>query len=253
MPVRTFAFSAAALLGVLVACSDSTAPRPAQSVSLSFATNGTSAQGQAAGVGTSAGITVAAGTDELLITRAQLVLREIEFEYAESLAGCTDDDDDACEKIESGPVLVDLPVNGSLHAQLTATLPHGTFDEIEFGLDYARDGSASDRAFRMAHPEFNGLSVRVEGTFNGQPFTFVSSVHAELELEFSPPLVVGEPGQNVTVSVDLAQWFRRADGSIVDPRTANPGGANADLVDSNIRSSFDAFDDDDRDGRHGEE
>lgn len=251
MPVRTFAFPAAALLGVLVACRDSMGPRAAHRVNLSFATNGSSAQGQSAGIATNDGLAVGVGTDELLITRAQIVLREIEFERDDSLAGCTSSfDDDSCEKIEVGPVLVELPLDGSLRTQLSATVPEGTFDEIEFELEHAHDDSASERAFRVAHPEFNGLSVRVEGTFNGQPFTFVSSVRAELELEFDPPLVVGESGHNVTVSVDLAQWFRRTDGTIIDPRTANPGGANAGLVASNIRSSFDAFDDDDRDGRH---
>lgn len=250
MPVRTFAFPAAALLGVLVACRDSMAPRAAHRVNLSFATNGPSAQGQAAGIGTNAGLQVGVGTDELLITRAQIVLREIEFEREDSLAGCTSSfDDDSCEKVEVGPVLVDLPLNGSPLTQITATVPEGTFDEIEFELEHADDDSASERAFRAAHPEFNGLSVRVEGTFNGQPFTFVSSVRAELELEFDPPLVVGESGHNVTVSVDLAGWFRRTDGTLIDPRTANPGGANAGVVATNIRSSFDAFDDDDRDGR----
>ena len=254
MPVRNFAFPAAALLGVLVACRDAMGPRTAHRVNLSFATNtdaGTS--GQVAGATVDGGFGVAVGSDELIITRARIVLREIEFEREDSLAGCTSSfDDDSCEKVEVGPVLVDLPLDGSLRTQLAATVPQGTFDEIEFELEHAHDDSASERAFRVAHPEFNGLSVRVEGTFNGQPFTFVSSVRAEMEIEFNPPLVVGESGHNVTVNVDLARWFRRTDGSVIDPRTANPGGPNAGTVAANIRSSFDAFDDDDRDGRrHG--
>ena len=250
MPVRTFAFPAAAMLGVLVACRDALGPRAVHLVNLSFATNAGSGTGEVAGATMNGGLAVAVGTDELVITRAQIVLREIEFEYEDSLPGCSSSyDDDICEKIEIGPVLVDLPLNGSLRTQITATVPAGTFDEIEFELEHAHDDSASERAFRREHPEFNGLSVRVEGTFNGQPFTFVSSVRAELEMEFDPPLVVGESGHNVTVSVDLARWFRRTDGTIIDPRTANPGGANAGVVAANIRSSFDAFGDDDRDGR----
>ena len=250
MPVRSFAFPAAALIGVLVACRDSLGPRAAHRVNLSFATNSGTGAGQSAGATVDGGLAVAVGTDELVITRAQIVLREIEFEYEDSLPGCVSryDDDDECEKIEMGPVLVDLPLNGSLRTQLTAPVPAGTFDEIEFELEHAHDDSASERAFRREHPEFNGISVRVEGTFNGQPFTFVSSVRAELEMEFSPPLVVGESGHNVTISVDLARWFRRTDGTVIDPRTANPGSVNAGIVASNIRSSFDAFNDDDRDG-----
>jgi hypothetical protein len=36
---------------------------------------------------------------------------------------------------------------------------------------------------------------------------------------------------------------------LIDPATANSGGANAELVSSNIARSFVAFRDDDRDGR----
>lgn len=248
MPVRTFAFPAAALFGMLVACRDAVGPRAAHRVNLSFATTAGGA-GAAEVAGSSGGATLAVGTDDLVITRAQIVLREIEFEYDDSLPGCTSSYDDACEKIEIGPVLVDLPLDGSLRTGLTTTVPEGTFDEIEFELEHAHDDSASERAFRREHPEFNGLSVRVEGTFNGQPFTFVSSVRAEMEIEFSPPLVVGESGRNVTIAVDIGRWFRRSDGSAIDPRTANPGGPNAGVVATNIRASFDAFDDDDRDGR----
>jgi hypothetical protein len=44
-------------------------------------------------------------------------------------------------------------------------------------------------------------------------------------------------------------WFRRGDGSLVDPATANKGGANEDLVEENIERSIEGFEDDDRDGR----
>jgi hypothetical protein len=54
------------------------------------------------------------------------------------------------------------------------------------------------------------------------------------------------------VQVDVASWFR--DGTrIVNPSTANVGGANERLVASNIKRSFHAFEDHDRDGEddHG--
>lgn len=250
MPARTFALPTAMLLGMVVACRDALGPRAAHAVSVSFTTDvGTVAPGQVAGANANGAFMLAVGTDDLVITRAQIVLREIEFEYADSIPGCQPSWDDACEKIEVGPLLVELPLNGSLSTQLTATVPAGTFDEIEFELEHAHDDSASERAFRQRHPEFNGLSVRVEGTFNGQPFTFVSSVRAEMEIEFNPPIVVEQAGRNITVSVDLARWFQRPDGSVIDPRTANPGGPNAGQVATNIRASFDAFGDDDRSGR----
>ncbi|MFL5608108.1 MAG: hypothetical protein ACJ8AD_16775 [Gemmatimonadaceae bacterium] len=53
---------------------------------------------------------------------------------------------------------------------------------------------------------------------------------------------------NVTVSVDLTNWFRTRSGALIDPSTANAGGPNAVLVAENIKRSFHAFRDDDRDG-----
>lgn len=43
-------------------------------------------------------------------------------------------------------------------------------------------------------------------------------------------------------------WFRDANGALIDPRSANKGGANENLVKSNIRTSIEGFEDDDRDG-----
>jgi hypothetical protein len=49
--------------------------------------------------------------------------------------------------------------------------------------------------------------------------------------------------------VDLTNWFKTSSGALIDPATANAGGANAELVSANIARSFVAFRDDDRDGR----
>jgi hypothetical protein len=53
----------------------------------------------------------------------------------------------------------------------------------------------------------------------------------------------------VTIRVDLPSWFTTAQGDLIDPGSANEGGANEALVDGNILASFHAFDDRDRDGR----
>jgi hypothetical protein len=48
--------------------------------------------------------------------------------------------------------------------------------------------------------------------------------------------------------MDLTTWFRTQAGALIDPSTANAGGPNAVLVAENIKRSFHAFRDDDRDG-----
>ena len=48
--------------------------------------------------------------------------------------------------------------------------------------------------------------------------------------------------------IDIGTWFRDAGGALVDPSTANSGGANESIVNSHITQSFDAFEDENHDG-----
>lgn len=237
------ALPALSLLAV-AACGDPTSTGSARSVSVSFATTPPPSA--------SVSMSLAGTAAPLVITRAQIVFSETELETADGACLTTGDDDD-CPEIESGPVLVDLPLNGSTRSALTAMIPVGTYQEFEAEIDVVRSDDAEDRAaadaFLAANPQFRGVSIRVEGTYDGQPFVYTTDVEAELELEFSPPLAIAGDGGNITVMIDLAAWFKRADGSILDPRTANAGGVNKSLVDNNIEASFDAFEDHDRNGR----
>lgn len=259
----------------LAACgSDSTGPEsePGQQVTLSVATAGTAS----VGTGTSVGVVTVGTGGELVITRAQLVLREIELES--STLGCTSDsssssgsfarasfssgsddgfDDDSsgsgsddCGEIELGPVLVDLPLNGGATEVTQVSIPSGTYHEIEFTLREP-DDDAEDAAFRAAHPEMVGLSVKVEGTYNGQPFTWTSRMRADLEREFNPSVVIGADAANVTLQVDVARWFRDGSGNAINPALAQGSTSSRTQIESNIASSFGAFQDDDRDGRSG--
>ena len=78
-------------------------------------------------------------------------------------------------------------------------------------------------------------------------------------LALVPPLIVADSMQSVdvTIKVDLSGWFSNGSGGLVNPASGNKGEPNADLVKDNIRDSFHAFRDDDRDGEdddddHGE-
>ena len=93
------------------------------------------------------------------------------------------------------------------------------------------------------------VSVQVDGTFNGVGFSFTSDLSAEEEIELSPALAVAESATtDLTLLVDLDRWFRNGAGLLVDPATANVGLANESLVESNIRATLHAFEDEDHDG-----
>jgi hypothetical protein len=227
----------------LSAC-DSTDPNDVP-MTLSFS-------GQAAAAGRAgADITISVGTNTLIITRAQMVVRRIKLKPAETTpTTCSDDDttSDDCATVQTGPVLVDIPVTADAVATVTANVPAGTYSRVDFRIHKATD-DAADAAFRTANPNFNGVSIRVEGTYNGSPFVFTSDMTEKQELTLPAPLVVEEgTSPNMTIQVDMSSWFKSGT-TVINPATANKGGTNENVVRNNIRASLRAFRDDDRNGR----
>lgn len=184
--------------------------------------------------------------NELIIASVQIVLREIELERVE---GACNDDAPGCEDVEFGPILVDLPLDPGAVQRLAVEVPPGTYEEIEFEIHKPDDDDPADLAFLNEYPDFTDVSIRVRGTWNGTPFTYETDLNAEQELDFVPPLAVGEATVvNVTIFVNIDTWFRDANGDLVDPATANKGEPNENLVRDNIIRSIEAFEDDDGDG-----
>jgi hypothetical protein len=255
MSSRLFTLAAISTFGAsLVACSaDSTSPNnsAAGSVSLSFSAKGASTSSTSLSGGTISGALVGS-SDVLVITKAQLVLAELELQRAGG--SCTSADtasssSDSCEELELAPTMIDLPVSGNVVGALSVPVPAGSYSALEAKITLPDTGRAGGAALIAAHPELRGASVRVEGTFNGQAFVYTGTTRAQIESRFDPPLVADGSGINVTVSVDLTNWFKTSSGALVNPSTANAGGPNAELVSTNIARSFVAFRDDDRDGR----
>ena len=195
------------------------------------------------------------GTHTLVITRAAVSLSRLELATVDS-AGCADDDhpehdDDRCHELKAGPLLVELPVDNSVVSVLTLQLPAGTYRALEAKVRKVQTADSGGAAFLAANPQFANASARVEGTFDGTPFVFSGAVNASLELRFDPPLTVGSTATTVTVHVSIDQWFADGSGNLVDPATANSGGANENLVNDNIRRSFHAFEDNEHHGDDG--
>jgi hypothetical protein len=141
-------------------------------------------------------------------------------------------------------------LNGEVE-QLVAIEPDaGIYGEIEFEIHKVDDDDPEDNSFRQAHPDMVGKSIRVQGFYNGQPFTYETDIDDDQEYDLVPPLVIDENTEaiNVTLRIDLDAWFRDGSGNLVDPESANKGGENESLVNENIKQSFEAFEDDDRDG-----
>jgi len=243
------------LAAVGTSCTESITPTVFRNVQVSFST-----QPAAPALASSAGAalaqaaflndTIVAGTDTLVITSAELVLREIELKRID-VSDCDGVvDDDGCEEFETGPVLVSLPLTPGVETEFELGIPPGTYSEIEFDIHKVEE-EPSDITFLQQHPEFEDLSIRVEGTFNGAVFLYESDLGVEQELDLVPPLVIeeGSGNTNITIFVDLTAWFRDQASGLIDPASANTGGQNESLVEDNIKQSMEAFEDDDRNGR----
>jgi len=257
MTSRLLALAGFSALGAsLVACAaDSTGPKAsAGSVALSFASVGASNTSSSTALSGGALSGVVAGSssvDALVITRVQLVLAELELQRAGGTCtgGDANSSSDSCAELELAPTMIELPVNGNVVSAVSVPVPAGNYSAFEAKITLADTGRLGGAALIAAHPELRAASVRVEGTFNGQPFTYTGATRAQIESRFDPPLAADASGINVTVRVDLTGWFRTSSGALIDPATANAGGPNAELVSTNIARSFVAFCDDDRDGR----
>jgi hypothetical protein len=249
------AISIALVAGTLVGCSDSGAPGIAgRQAAFSLATKpGTPAptMGTASALAGSETFTDPAG-NTLVISQVQAVLKKIEFSRVGVSVSCDNTTHaDDCEELEAGPILLDLPLGAGAARQFTVPIDTGTYSKVEFKIH--KPSATSDAAFVAANPTFDGVSIMVTGTYNGTPFTYTTDLDVSQEADLVPPITVtDQAGANLTVFVDLSQWYLNGT-TLVDPATANPGQANEGLVKNNIESSFHAFEDDNHDGKddHG--
>lgn len=272
-------FLALAATAALAACgSDNTGPNASGDVGIGFqlaqSTGGSAltadgmmaaqtADGVVSGAAANAeptplGFLVTRGDDELLVTKAQLVIKNVKLTRAG--ATCRDDDDDddddddrrrddRCPTVHTGPYLVDLGVTGEERGRLSVDLPEGSYSGVRFDIHKVTSSRSDDLAFRQANPDFRDISVRLEGSYNGQPFVFVSDVNAKLDVPLTAPVAIGGEVTNVTVTLDLGAWFVNPVGGLYAPALANTPGLIRARVENNIRFAFKAFRDKNRDGR----
>jgi len=259
MKTRLLPLGIPLMLLAAAACSDSTTGAVSLALTtarplgapLAAAPLGTSAAPQITTAGDSTVITF--GNDTIVLRSAELVLREIELKPIEDAACDTVGGDDGCEDFETGPVLVSLPLGTTAtETMISVNAPPGQYDELEFKIH--KPGDSGDVAFIAAHPDFNGVSIRVTGTYSQagtrSSFTFTSDLDAEQEVELAPAITISAgAATSVTLRVDVATWFLNAAGTaLVDPASANKGQPNEGVVKDRIEASIDAFRDEDHDG-----
>lgn len=267
----------------LSACSDGTAPGADGQVGVGFQLASTSAAASTVSLdgvttangatanATADGFTITRGSDKIVITKAQLVVRDVKLKTAaascsdddtsndvvstDSKSGSSngsrhdDDDDLECPTIKVGPYLVDMPVTGADGGRVSVLVPEGTYSKVRLTIHKVSSSDSADLVFRQTNPDFRDISVRLEGTYNGKAFIFTNDVNAQIDVPLTSPLAIKAGGDNVTVSLDLAPWFVNAAGGLYNPAEANVPGLVRAKVQNAIRFAFRAFRDANRDGK----
>lgn len=254
--LRIAAGSAAAL--ILAACSSSN-PSTAGTGRIAFSI-ATRASTAAAPFLLAAPDSQAVGQDTLVFDSVQIVLRKIDLERTGASVNCGDQPDgmsdgneDACEEVNAGPSIVDLPLTPGASQAFTVSVDTGTFGQMHLQI-HLLGANPADQALLAQRPEFAGISVRAKGTFksgtaDATDFIYINDLTANQEIQFASPLTVGTAGPvDLTLMVDVHTWFLDGSGNLIDPSTATLGQPNGDIVTHNIRRSFHAFKDENHDG-----
>jgi hypothetical protein len=237
-PMHRLAFGLAALTSG--ACSDS----DMGDVTLQLASHNA-----ASGVSSEAGqLVITAGDDEIVLDQVGLVLRKVRLDGPPA-ASCPEDEegDSRCAELDFGPLLFELPFEDGAEIVLDAAVPTGTYTALRFQLHRPTNAN-QDADFVAEHPEYEDISIRVVGSYNGMPFTFVSDLTDVEEVDFTAPVEVSAEGDlPVTLLVNVAEWFAAPGGGLLDPADATVGGPLEVQVEQRIRASFRAFRDGDAD------
>jgi hypothetical protein len=194
-------------------------------------------------------LVITAGGDEIVLDQVGLVLRKVRL-GGPSTESCPEESegDSGCGELEFGPVLFELPLEEGAEGVLNAMVPVGSYTGLKFQLHRPTNAN-EDADFVAEQPEYDDISIRVVGSYNGTPFTFESDLTEVEDVDFGGPLDVETEGTlPLTLLVQVADWFAGEDGGLLNPADANDGGPHESVVERQIRESFRAFHDGDEDG-----
>ncbi len=231
MSGASFIATAVFIITSFVACSDNNKDSITASLSMKV---------------TTAPLAKAAG-DTVLLSEVKILLSSIELKGPESVDHNDDGEVDG-EEVELGPFVVPLNLNGNLTQIAGATIPNGTYDEIDFEIRKPENTeNVGDADFNVGGQRF---SIVIRGTYNDTAFTWKTSLDVEQELGLNPPMVVSDSlgTSNVSIAVNPFVWFLD-NGVTMDPRDES----NRSKIEQNIQNGFKAFKDNDHDGEDNDE
>lgn len=246
---------AASAATAVAACDGGTGLNDSAVVEVAFETRTSGAGGEMGLLGFGGGqiagsIEVSGSNGVLSIDTVHVIMAEFELEREDDAGACDDDgidddsdsdgddDDRLCPDFDAPPSFLSLPLGDGPRTVVSAQIPAGVYDELEFeieDLDDDEDDEEEARQIAELREEIRGqfpnwpreASMRVAGTFTpvdgetaGEAQRFVVYLEAEIEveLEFDTPFVVTETdvSRTITVELDPADWFRLGNGTVIN-------------------------------------
>jgi len=163
------------------------------------------------------------------VDRVRIVVRDIKLE------------EEGREEVlaAGGPFVIDLAgaqLDGGITQQFEVSVPPGNYDDLRFVVhkleDLERTGDAEIDRIRA--------SIVIDFTMGGVRGQLTSDLNEAQRISGNFAVTEGGTPDNITIQIDPSGWFSGG----LDPRNA----AHRQAIEDNIRSSIDAFEDDDRDG-----
>lgn len=173
----------------------------------------------------------------LVIHDIRFIVEDFELERADGAcedAEDAEDGDDECEEFESDPFFVDLPLQEDTLNLDTTPIEAGLYEGLEFEIDDLdldeedeEDQNAKEQLAEQVRQEFpdwpDEVSMVIIGDFNSSDggttsFKTFAEAEIEIEMEFNPPLEVGDNADTKLINVNITpkNWFLREDGTVVD-------------------------------------
>lgn len=244
------------LSGAALSGCDAAGPEADGALTARFALAPDAQTGSAAARLAADALVIEGANGRLELTDIRFVVDKLKFERDDAAcesaeAGDAADADD-CEEVEAPPFFLALPLDGTAVDVGTGRLVPGLYEEFEFEVedldldDEPDDEDADDddaeygalaEAVRAEFPAWpDGASAVFVGSFvpadggAARPFTAFVDAEVEVEMEFEPPVEVGEDaGGAFTVEIDPAAWFASASGDVLD-LSAYDAGSGRDLL-----------------------
>ncbi len=231
------AFLGAAGLVASSACSDSVGVGGVgQQVSLNFrvAGNGPAASSVAGPALVAGPPMMLNGTNgTLTLDEIRIIINEVELHREGPACDSIEAGGGDCGEFEAPPRFLDLPLDGDPIEAVTALIPGGTYDRLDFEIeDLEDDETDPTEAALIAAVRSEILSeisdwprkasAMVAGSFaptagGSIDFRVFLDAEIEIELDLIPNLVVDDGGASRDLTVDVAPeiWFSNPDGSVV--------------------------------------